>query len=136
MVPVAYGRTAALVGAGQDKGGMDPRLAPAAHEFEASLMQELLKPMERDPLFSSDGSGGLISGGDAGAGSWSSLGAQSLARAISDAGGLGIATKMISEVEAEAKAVQAGRAGAGGGELRPLGGDGDLSSWSSARRLP
>lgn len=159
MVPVAYGRTAALDGVAQERGGVDPRLAPAAHEFEASLMQELLKPMEHDPLFSSGGGGGLMSG-DAGVGTWSSLGAQSLAKAISDAGGLGIATKMISEVEAEAKATQTRKAeGAGtlagisagslsgsGADRRRLGGDGcesrlrggdrDLSSWSTARRLP
>ncbi|MGC8549978.1 MAG: hypothetical protein ACP5M4_09785 [Acidobacteriaceae bacterium] len=168
MVPVAYGRTAALAGVAQDKGGVDPRLAPAAHEFEASLMQELLKPMERDPLFSgsSGGDGSGLMGGDAGAGSWSSLGEQSLARAISDAGGLGIATKMISEVEVEARAdgvksagtttsgtgktqdvgasagivggSGAGKAGleGGGAEVRPLGGERDLSSWSTVRRLP
>jgi Rod binding domain-containing protein len=111
VIPVAYGRTAALAGVKQETGGVDPRLAPAAHEFEASLMQELLKPMEKDPLFSGgEGDGGGLMSGDAGAGTWSSLGAQSLARAISDAGGLGIATKMISEVEAEAKATQAGKA--------------------------
>ena len=162
MVAVAYGRTLTLADTGRNKSGqsggsVDPRLAPAAHEFEASLMQELLKPMEHDPLFSSGG--GLMSG-DAGAGTWSSLGAQSLAKAISDAGGLGIATKMISEVEAEAKATQAGktqaagtlagssagtlagsgvdRGGFGGGEarVRPLGGERDLSSWSTVRRLP
>jgi Rod binding domain-containing protein len=118
-------------------------------------MQELLKPMERDPLFSSGGGSGLMSG-DAGAGTWSSLGAQSLAKALSDAGGLGIATKMISEVEAEARAAQAGKiqgtgnaagslAGSGAGreaceasrtEMRPLGGEHDLSSWSTVRRLP
>ena len=163
MVPVAYGRTAALAGVAQDKGGVDPRLAPAAHEFEASLMQELLKPMERDPLFSgsSGGDGSGLMGGDAGAGRWSSLGAQSLARAISDAGGLGIATKMISEVEAEAKATATTATGAektsssgasggiragsgadkaglegGGSRVRPLGGEPDLASWSTARRLP
>ena len=135
MVPVAYGRTAALAGVTQDKGGVDPRLAPAAHEFEASLMQELLKPMERDPLFSSGDGGGLMSS-DAGAGTWSSLGAQSLAKAISDAGGLGIATKMIAEVEAEAKATQAGHGQDAGAGLRPPGEKPDPGSWSAARRLP
>lgn len=146
MVPIAYGRTAALHGAATDKSGMDPRLKPAAHQFEASMMQELLKPMEHDPLFASgSGDGSGLMGADAGMSTWSSLGAQSLAKAISDAGGLGIATKIIAEVEAEAKQSQGATAAVRGGTEaglkagnageKPLAGGADLHSWSTARRL-
>lgn len=150
MHPVAYGRTAELHGPAESRGGVDPRLKPAAHEFEASLLQELLKPMERDPLFSGNSSGGGLATGDAGMSNWSSLGAQSLAKAISDAGGLGIATKMIQAVEAEAQEKTAGKMtapAAGAGDLRAGAGSGSagiplsatkehLQAWSAVRRLP
>lgn len=150
MVPIAYGRTKALGGATGDRGGMDPRLKPAAHDFEASMMQELLKPMERDPLFSSGNSdGGGLVGSAASASTWSSLGVESLAKAISEAGGLGIATKVIAEVEAEAKQANgttpseaeggtgARRGGkAANGQVDSLQGGESLVAWSSVRRLP
>jgi peptidoglycan hydrolase FlgJ len=109
METIAFGRTEALSGAAQGKGGIDPRLQPAAHQFEAIMMEQLLKPMEKDPLFqdslfSGQGGGAGLVAGDAGSGTWSSLGVESLARAISDAGGLGVAKQVIEEVEAEAKA--------------------------------
>lgn len=120
MIPLALGRTDALKSAAAETGGMDPRLKPAAHDFEASMMQELLKPMEHDPLFSSsNGDGGGLGGGDVSMSSWSGLGVQSLARAISEAGGLGIATKVIAEVEAEAKQSQ------GAAQSAPVGGPGN-----------
>jgi Rod binding domain-containing protein len=145
MVPIAYERTTALGGAAKATSGVDPRLKSAAQDFEASMMQELLKPMERDPLFSSShhGGGGL-GGGDAGMGTWSSLGAQSLAKVIVQAGGLGIATTVIQQVEAEAKQVQDMRPAEGVGaekgskagsapEESPIGGEA-LAGWSTVRR--
>lgn len=71
--------------------GLDPRLKPAAHEFEASLMKELLEPLQRDPLFaggdkSADGSDNALT----------SFGSEALARAISDRGGFGIADKILA----------------------------------------
>lgn len=102
MVPISYGRTTALRATAKATGGIDPRLKPAAQEFEASLMQELLKPMERDPLFSGpSGDGSGQAGTDAGMSGWRSLGTQSLAQAIAKAGGLGIATKVIEDVKRE-----------------------------------
>ena len=80
------------------------------------MMEQLLKPMERDPLFSDKSSGAGLVTGDAGASTWSSLGVESLARAISDAGGLGVATRVMQEVEAEAKAE------GGGGKVSSAGG--------------
>lgn len=148
--PIAYGRTAALKAPSTDRSGVDPRLKPAAHEFEAMMMQELLTPLKHDPLFSSSHSGGIgLMSGDAAMSTWSGLGMQSLAKAISDAGGLGIATKIIQEVEAQARAGEQGAASSGqaagtagakpempgdGKALQP--GSGDLHPWSTVRRLP
>lgn len=93
----AMGGAAAVAKAGTDGGtgavrAVDPRLKPAAHEFEASLMKELLEPMEHDPLFqkdgnSADGSGNALTG----------FGTEALAKAISDRGGFGIATKILAQ---------------------------------------
>jgi len=100
MQAIAYARSAQLQQAKAPSGRVDPRLKPAAHAFEASLLQELLKPMEKDPLFSdaSTGGGGLGSGG---MDTMSSLSTQALARALSDHGGLGLATEVLQQVEEE-----------------------------------
>lgn len=79
------------------KGAGGPRLTKAAHEFEASLMQELLKPLQEDPLFakddsSADGSGNALS----------SFGTEALAEAISSRGGFGIADKILAQFRAKA----------------------------------
>ncbi len=78
----------------QQKSAKDIKLEKAAHEFEASLMQELLKPMkQKDPLFSS---------GDEGDSDSSSVmadyGTQVLAQALSQNGGLGIAKEVVAEL--------------------------------------
>ncbi len=74
----------------------DPRLEHCAHEFEASLMAELLKPMqESDGLTGEEsdsaggGSGGALSG----------FASESLARAISERGGFGIANRVLQQLE-------------------------------------
>lgn len=69
------------VGAGRAEGSTDPRLGPAAHAFEACLMKEFLKPLQKDALFD-DGKGGVSSDGSDNA--LMSFGSESLARAISD----------------------------------------------------
>jgi peptidoglycan hydrolase FlgJ len=77
-------------------GSPDPRLRPAAHEFEACLMKEFLKPLEHDALFS-DTKGG-DNGDDSGEGSGNALmsfGSEALAKAISERGGFGIAAKIL-----------------------------------------
>jgi peptidoglycan hydrolase FlgJ len=89
--------------------GLDPRLKPAAHEFEASLMKEFLEPLQHDALFEEDGDG---QGTDDSGSALMSFGAEGLARAISDRGGFGIAEKIIGHFEkGQAKAGKA----AGGG---------------------
>jgi flagellar protein FlgJ len=100
MHPIAYARSAKLQEADTQTAGVDPRLKPAAHAFEASLLQELLKPMQKDPLFSdSSGQGGGLA--DGGMDTMSSLSTQALARAISDHGGLGLAAEVLQQVQAE-----------------------------------
>lgn len=77
-----------------------PRLVNAAHEFEAQMMKELLKPMAAgatDPLT------GEETGEDQDSGSGSALGefaAEALGRALSERGGLGIANKIIGQLSA------------------------------------
>jgi flagellar protein FlgJ len=73
----------------------DPKLERCAHEFEASLMAELLKPMqESDGLTGEDGGGGTASGG-----ALSGFASESLARAISERGGFGIANRILQQLE-------------------------------------
>ena len=72
----------------------DPRLKPAAHEFEACLMKEFLTPLQHDALFADEGNGD--SDNDEGSGgALMSFGSETLAKAISDRGGFGIADKII-----------------------------------------
>ncbi len=53
MIPIGgVAGTAAPAGAAS---GLDPRLKPAAHEFEACLMKEFLEPLQKDPLFAGRG---------------------------------------------------------------------------------
>lgn len=77
--------------AGQSAGSPQPRLVKAAHEFEAQMMNELLKP-----LTASDGLTGEED--DARVGSAGALGAfasEALGRALSEHGGLGIADSIV-----------------------------------------
>lgn len=74
-------------------GADDPRLKSAAHEFEASLMQEFLKPLQHDALFAPDDDSNGNGGGAEGA--LMSFGSQALAKAISERGGFGIATRIL-----------------------------------------
>ena len=88
----AIGGIAAGGTAGGGAGGMDPRLKPAAHEFEACLMKEFIAPLQKDPLFDGD------QGGDDAEGSNNALmsfGSEALARAISERGGFGIANRIL-----------------------------------------
>jgi len=69
-----------------------PRLVRAAHEFEAQMMKELLEPLAQ--------SSGLT-GDDSDAGSAGALGGfatESLAQAMSQQGGIGIADRLIQSM--------------------------------------
>lgn len=78
---------------GQSK---NPRLERSAHEFEASLMAELLKPLqEKDALTGEDtGEGDARSGG-----ALAGFASESLAQAISERGGFGIANRILHQLD-------------------------------------
>jgi peptidoglycan hydrolase FlgJ len=87
---------AALRTAATEAPKKNPGLERSAHEFEASLMAELLKPLQE-----SDGLTGESSS-DAGEGSGGALAgfaSESLARAISERGGFGIADRILHQLE-------------------------------------
>src|SRR5208282_1850844 len=90
MQPVA----AIAANAQSDPVAPQPRLVRAAHEFEAQMMKELLKPMT--------GSSSLT-GEDEDSGSSGALGefaSEALGRALSEQGGLGIANSIIRDLTA------------------------------------
>jgi Rod binding domain-containing protein len=71
-----------------------PKLVSAAHEFEAQMMQELLKPLN-----STSGLDG--EDGDSDSGSGSALGqfaSEALGKALSEQGGFGIASSVVRQL--------------------------------------
>ena len=79
------------------------RLERSAHEFEASLMTELLKPLqEGDGL-----TGEACDGGSGSEGALSGFASESLARAISERGGFGIADRILRQLESTTTASKA-----------------------------
>ena len=75
----------------QPASGNAPRLVLAAHEFEAEIMKELLKPMtDGDALTGEDGSG---SGG-----ALTEYASEALGRALSEQGGFGIADRIVQDL--------------------------------------
>ena len=88
--------TAALASTGQASSSVtpQPRLVKAAHEFEAQMMQELLKPMTSENGLDSDEN-------DTASGSGGALGAfasEALGRGLSEQGGFGIATHIVQQL--------------------------------------
>lgn len=76
-------------------GRRNPKLERSAHEFEAGLMSELIKPLQQ-----SDGLTGEESEDVAGSGgALASFASESLARAISERGGFGIADRILHQLE-------------------------------------
>ena len=85
---------ATAIGRGEESSKLSvpgPRLVRAAHEFEAQMMKELLKPMtEKSALF-----------GDADGNETGVLGefaSESLAGALSAGGGFGIAARIVASL--------------------------------------
>jgi Rod binding domain-containing protein len=68
---------------------VQPRLVRAAHEFEAQMMKELLKPMTSSTL---EGSEDSAEGSNGALGEFAS---ESLGKALSEQGGFGIANQII-----------------------------------------
>src|ERR1700733_14969783 len=73
------------------------KLVDAAQQFEASMLQELLKPMQHGH----DSWGGEMKGDDASTDTISSFGTEAVAKAISKGGGFGIAKQIVSKVTLE-----------------------------------
>jgi Rod binding domain-containing protein len=73
------------------------KLVDAAQQFEAMLMQEMLKPMQAGQ----DSWGGEQQNDDAAADTVSSFGTEAVAKAIAKGGGLGIAKQVIQKVTLE-----------------------------------
>lgn len=95
MLTLGAAATASVAGAGTSQVLPQPRLVHAAHEFEAQMMKELLKPM-------TSGANGLDGeDSDSASGSAGALGefaSESLARALSDQGGFGIAKSIVHQL--------------------------------------
>jgi Rod binding domain-containing protein len=73
-----------------------PRLVRAAHEFEAQMMKELIKPLnEGNSLTGSDEDGDADSGSGGALGEFAS---EALGRALSEGGGFGIATSIVKQL--------------------------------------
>jgi Rod binding domain-containing protein len=66
-----------------------PRLVQAAHEFEAQMMKELLKPMTRATSMDGDESG------SGSGGALADFASEALGQSLSRSGGLGIATSIL-----------------------------------------
>ena len=79
------------------EGQKQAKLVDAAQQFEATMLQELLKPMQHgenswgDEKASDDSASDTIS----------SFGTEALAKAISKSGGFGIAKQIVSKVTLE-----------------------------------
>ncbi len=108
----AGGASSIHPGAAARDARLEPRLVAAAHAFEASLMQELLKPLHGGGAFGADedGDGGQESGGgpaplaEGSGGALAGFASEALAGALSEKGGLGIARRILDHFEAAAEA--------------------------------
>ncbi len=70
------------------------RLISAAHQFEASLLSELVKPLQENPLFADRGTSeeqGTI---------LTEYASQAFGQALSEHGGFGIARKVLAHLQA------------------------------------
>ena len=77
------------------------KLVDAAHQFEAMLMQEMLKPMRLGQDSQDSWGGDSSDATDSSMDTISSFGTEAVATAISRAGGLGIAKQVIRQVTQE-----------------------------------
>jgi Rod binding domain-containing protein len=90
----APGLTPAMNAAQRSKlTGPSPKLVAAAHEFEAQMMKELLKPLASSGVSGSGDSDDENSGGALGA-----YATEAFGRALSNGGGFGIAKSILSSL--------------------------------------
>ena len=73
------------------------KLIDASQQFEATMLQELLKPMQHGQ----DSWGGDAKSDDSGTDTMSSFGTEVVAKAISQGGGFGLAKLIVSKVTLE-----------------------------------
>lgn len=73
------------------------KLSDAAQEFEATMLQELLKPMQHGQ----DSWGGDEKSDDTTFDTMSSFGAETMAKAISKGGGFGIARQVVLQITSQ-----------------------------------
>jgi peptidoglycan hydrolase FlgJ len=78
-------------------GPKQTKLVDAAQQFEATMLQELLKPMQHGQ----DSWGGEVESDDSASDTISSFGTEAIAKAISKGGGFGIAKQIVSKVTLE-----------------------------------
>jgi peptidoglycan hydrolase FlgJ len=79
-------------------GQKQAKLADAAQQFEATMLQELLKPMQHGQ---DSWGGGEEKSDDSASDTISSFGSEAIAKAFSKKGGFGIAKQIISKVTQE-----------------------------------
>jgi flagellar protein FlgJ len=79
------------------EGQKKAKLVDAAQQFEATMLQELLKPMQHGQ----DSWGGEGKSDDSASDTISSFGTEAIAKAISKGGGFGIAKQIVSKVTVE-----------------------------------
>jgi peptidoglycan hydrolase FlgJ len=82
----------------------NPKLVRAAQEFEAQMMQELLRPMTGgDPLFGDgDDAGAELGSGSGSGGALAGFASEALGQALSQRGGFGIADRIVGELSGAA----------------------------------
>lgn len=78
------------------------KLVDAAQQFEAMMLQELLKPIQGA---AGEWGGDQESDGDSGSDTMTSFGTEAFARAIAKGGGFGIARAVVSEVSSERRGI-------------------------------
>ena len=104
MRPLALTEPAILLRAGAaveaGSASPSPKLVRAAHEFEAQMMKELLKPMTGDNALvgDDDGSGLELGSGSGSEGALADFASESLGQALSQRGGFGIADRIVKEL--------------------------------------
>jgi Rod binding domain-containing protein len=79
------------------------KLADAAQQFEGMLLQEMLKPIKEHGFCQEEGQdeGAGKDGGDGFGDTLSSFGTEAMAGVIAKSGGMGIAKRVVEQVEGE-----------------------------------
>jgi flagellar protein FlgJ len=93
------------------------KLVDAAQQFEGMLLQEMLKPMREHGFCQEEGEDDNKEEGSGFGDTLSSFGTEAVATAIAKGGGLGIAKRVVEQVEGE-KATRAAGVVAGESKVR------------------